>query len=96
MSLIDDINNPLEQLKVEQAFHIERMKLEYRKITMPDQINILDYTVIAALEKQMQKKPIKHQPTYNYTSCPVCNTDLIHAKNYCTFCGQAIDWRVEE
>lgn len=46
----NDINNPLEEIKVEQALRSEMMKLEYRKKNNPSKINILDYTVIKALE----------------------------------------------
>ena len=56
----------------------------------------IEQVKISALEKQIAKKPIRHQPTYNFISCPVCNTDLIHTKNYCTYCGQAVDWRNED
>lgn len=47
---IENINDPLEPLKVEQALRSEMMKLEYWKKNMPSEINILDYTVIKALE----------------------------------------------
>jgi hypothetical protein len=50
---MNDINNPLENIKVQAALQSEYMKLEYRKKNRPDQINILDYTVIAALEQQL-------------------------------------------
>ncbi len=28
--------------------------------------------------------------------CPICGSGLVEKQNYCTKCGQAIDWRVEE
>jgi len=107
MSLKDDMNNPLEQLKVEQALRSEYMKMEYRKKTRPDQVNILDYTVIAALEKQLQKKPenIKNidfrgslRTSFKSADCPSCGAyiDTDDDMKLCTECGQAIDWSVEE
>jgi len=47
----DNISNPLEVLKVEQALRSEKMKLEYRLKNKPNDINILDYTVIQALQQ---------------------------------------------
>ncbi len=108
MSLIDDINNPLELIKVDAALRSEHMKLEYRQKTRPDQVNILDYTVIAALEKQIPKKPIKdsvmdekfwsQEPFERKIDvCPTChNIYLTECQKYCNKCGQAIDWSAEE
>lgn len=48
---IHDMNNPLEPSKVSSALDSEIFKLSYRKQNNPDEINVLDYTVIAALQK---------------------------------------------
>lgn len=50
---LDDTKNPLEPLKVSSALDSELFKLNYRMQTNPKSINILDYTVIAALQKAL-------------------------------------------
>lgn len=91
----------LETLKVEAALRSENMKMEYRKANKPNEINILDYTVIAALEKQIPKKPIERhyeeegEKPYIKYKCPSCDSpnQLIEGyDNYCSKCGQKIDW----
>ena len=71
------------------------------------QIEALDMA-IAALEKQIPKKPKEYED--KYYACPVCGNVLLHkrekyptklmSKNnglpYCLSCGQAIDWSEEE
>lgn len=52
---IDDINNPLEPLKLSSALRSEIFKLEYRKANKPKEINILDYTVIYALKDCLER-----------------------------------------
>ena len=52
LSQIDDY---LEPLKVWAALNSEIMKLNYRKKNNPKQINVLDYTVIYALQKILQE-----------------------------------------
>lgn len=86
----DDINNPLEQLKVEQALRSEMMKLEYRKKNNPSEINVLDYTIIEALNKQIPKKLIEQD---DYSICPVCGACLsgLWGGSYCLDCGQKLD-----
>ena len=50
---LDDMNNPLEPLKVESALKSEIMKLNYRKEHKPESISVLDYTIIAVLAKEI-------------------------------------------
>ena len=64
---------------------------------LTDAINKLDRvygTAIAALEKQIPKKPnitLRGTTGWNTEShCPVCKT-MVHS-GYCSGCGQAIDW----
>ena len=45
-----DIDNPLEPLKVYSALKSEVMKYEYRAEHEPQKINVLDYTIIKALQ----------------------------------------------
>jgi predicted nucleic acid-binding Zn-ribbon protein len=77
------MNNHLALLKVEQALRSENMKMEYRKANKPSEVNILDYTVIAALERQIPQKAnkcfdnsIQHEEPNDtvYLECPICKT----------------------
>lgn len=60
MQYLNDINNPLEPLKLQSALESEIFKYNYRKERKPSEINILDYTVMAALkdclERQVEKR----------------------------------------
>lgn len=51
-----NINDPLEPLKISAALRSEYIKLDYRKQCDPKSINILDYTVIAALKEALEKR----------------------------------------
>ena len=52
---IDDMNNPLEPLKLSSALDSEIFKMRYRMENKPKEINILDYTVIAALQDCLKR-----------------------------------------
>lgn len=94
-----EMNNPLEKLKVEQALRSEKMKLEYRKRNKPKEINILDYTVIEALQKQIPKKAvIAEKERFEDWECPNCKCLFLGYEhcNYCQKCGQKLDWGDEE
>lgn len=52
---INDMDNPLEPLKIESALKSEIMILNSRKEHNPDSINVLDYTVIAVLAKSLSE-----------------------------------------
>ena len=52
---LDDMNNPLEPLKLASALNSEIIKLEYRKASKPKEISILDYTVIYALKDCLER-----------------------------------------
>lgn len=47
---LEEVKKPLEPLKLSSALNSELFKMEYRKNNKPEDINILDYTVIAALK----------------------------------------------
>ena len=81
----------------------------YHAIPSPKRISCTDYlnarkVAIAALEKQVPKKPIeKHyvesgNPTYTKTTCPngcrvqVNKGEYAYSNNYCHKCGQKLDW----
>ena len=48
---LDNINDPLEPLKISSA-----LKLQFRKAEKPESISPLDYTVIAALKEALEKR----------------------------------------
>ena len=50
----NDMENPLEPIKVYSALKSEILKLELRIKNRPKDISILDYTVIAALQKVLE------------------------------------------
>lgn len=56
------------------------------------------------LETKLPKKPIKKETVtlsmlnidVTFGKCPTCGSALAGKQNYCTKCGQALDWRVED
>lgn len=53
---LDNINDPLEPLKISSALKSELLKLQFRKAEKPENISSLDYTVIAALKEALEKR----------------------------------------
>lgn len=53
---LDNIDDPLEPLKISSALNSEIFKFEYRKEHDPKKISILDYTIIAALVEALEKR----------------------------------------
>ena len=53
---LDNIKDPLEPLKIGSALKSELLKLQLRKAEKPEDISILDYTVIAALKEALEKR----------------------------------------
>lgn len=51
----NDMENPLEPIKVYSALKSEILKLELRIKNRPKDISILDYTIIAALQKSLEE-----------------------------------------
>ena len=56
MQYLDDIENPLEPLKLQSALESEIFKFNYRKEHKPQDINILDYTVMYALKHCLEEQ----------------------------------------
>ena len=50
---LNDLNNPLEPIKVRSALESEIIKLNYRKEHNPKSISELDITIIAVLAKEL-------------------------------------------
>ena len=86
-----DINNSLENIKVKAALKSESRNLEHEQIHYPDNVSVLRYTVIAALEKQIPKKVIKTE--LSSQACPECRANVNW--KYCPNCGQKLDWYKE-
>lgn len=55
-------------------------------------------TAVSALEKQIPQKPITYKGT-NCADCPICGARVRGIDkpfgNWCSKCGQALDWRKE-
>ena len=54
---------------------------------------------IEALDKQILKKPIEKYTDHDGTEaglCPFCNEGVDEKMNFCSYCGQAIDWSDDE
>ena len=54
---------------------------------------------IEALDKQILKKPIEKYTDHDGTEaglCPFCNEGVDEKMNFCSYCGQAIDWEDHE
>ena len=56
MQYLYDIDNPLEPLKLQSALQSEIFKFNYRKEHRPQDINILDYTVMYALKHCLEEQ----------------------------------------
>ena len=88
---VDDFGY-LETIKVEAAKNSELLKLEHRLKNNPSVISILDYTILAALGKQIPKKLTKTKIP-GIGKCPNCKTELCiddSDLHYCPTCGQRI------
>lgn len=53
---LDNIKDPLEPLKIGSALKSELLKIQLRKAEKPEDISVLDYTVIAALKEALEKR----------------------------------------
>lgn len=56
MQYLDDINNPLEPLKLQSALESEIFKYNYRKEHKPKDISPLDYTIMYALKHCLEEQ----------------------------------------
>ena len=63
MQYLDDISDPLGLLKLSVALESEISKYKYRKEHKPQDITIIDYTIMYALkhclEEQLEDHPVK-------------------------------------
>lgn len=86
------MKDPLEPIKVASALNSELLKFDYRKKNKPKDISILDYTVMAALQKQFPAK-VKDIEDSTYCECPECGA--IAVNEYCSTCGQRLFYEEE-
>ena len=79
---------------------IRKLECEREKNNTPS-VDIAYSMAIAALEKQIPKKPIiAHKTTYGCEiefewECPVCGENYIESApcgEWCGYCGQKLDW----
>lgn len=56
MQYLDDIDNPLEPLKLCHALKIELLKYDYRKEHKPEAITVIDYTIMYALKHCLEEQ----------------------------------------
>ena len=98
-SMEDDYSNVLKEAKsmgckeIRALYNIPLKNMEF---------------IIKALEKQIAKKPeyeadgyADGELVYDYAKCPICGHDFEYGINdwsceYCSDCGQKLDWSDEE
>jgi formate dehydrogenase maturation protein FdhE len=73
---------PQEAIEILQHEHDYAQLLSY--------VNAALTTAIKALEKQIPKKVKNKQCDYGI--CPVCGHSFFGGMEYCSKCGQALDW----
>ena len=56
MQYLDDIDNPLEPLKLCHALKSELFKYDYRKEHKPEAITVIDYTIMHALKHCLEEQ----------------------------------------
>ena len=90
---------------------IEAIKELQENIDLPFGVTVSDEAsriAIKALERQIPKKPEYEgdgysdgELVYDYARCPICGHDFEYGINdwgceYCSDCGQKLDWSDEE
>lgn len=96
MQDIARMNDPLEPIKVASAYKSECMKLEFRKKNMPDKVSVLDYTIMAALLKQIATSVMEKN---DIQVCPTCGKEFLPfdvRTDFCDKCGQKLYWKEKE
>ena len=76
---------------------VERLKSESVEIgSLDKEEKELLSMIIGALETRIPKKPIERfMLSYDIDAgvCPLCNVGVNEEMNFCSYCGQAIDWK---
>lgn len=89
----------IERLKYAHFhFRNEINEVEMKSIVGTDELEEFNIA-ISALEKQIPKKPITYQQTHR-ADCPVCKNTVRGIDkpfgDWCSHCGQKLDWSVKE
>ena len=86
-------------MKYEEAIkHFKSLQKRYTKEhngRMCEKVNL----ALEALEKQIPKEPIEKfafSDDIGTGLCPFCNEGVNEEMNFCSYCGQALDWEVNE
>ncbi len=88
-------------MRIQEALEIfENVRPQGNRI-----INEALNTIKTAVKKQIPKKPLKQECDFFDFNlvCPECKNRIVNVwskreykPNYCHYCGQALDWSVEE
>lgn len=75
----------------------ERLAIPDYKESIPKYYEAMEMAV-KALEKQIEKKPIKDKEFSSLFDCPSCGRrqKIMYEQNYCKVCGQKLDWGNED
>ena len=66
---------------------------KYAEISKSETVREAYRMAISALEKQIPKKPPLLRTVWkNHYSCPFGNRRIFAQENFCSYCGQALDW----
>lgn len=80
--------------EIEAIQNLENLFSQY-ELTLPhtDSLETLQFA-IKALEKQIPKKPEKSSFHWGgkVWECPVCESIVHKSEEYCSACGQKLDW----
>lgn len=88
------------RMSQEEAYRIIESSLSYDKDMMSDYLERHDMVLCIAMgvfQKQIPTKPV-YDHRYAEMGCAFCGNSLgglEELPDYCPFCGQAIDWRIE-
>lgn len=101
MSFIERIT--IERNKELDNAIFSEIKMMAVKNGLEAKIVLGEKNIITALKKQMPKKPIKVEESYNVErqewdygyECPSCGNPYAD-DSYCSCCGQALDWSDSE
>lgn len=74
---------------------LECLKYHTRSLNQATELAQANNMALAALEKQIAKKPIPIGSEFDPLICPDCEASL-DIVDYCIECGQKIDWSDEE
>ena len=97
MSFIDRIT--IERNKELDGAILGEIKMMAVENGLETKVVLCEKNIITALKKQIPKKPIKIDETYNVErqewdcdyECPTCGNPYAD-DSYCSCCGQALDW----